>query len=76
MTFDPAICEECHKRLITEEEEAAARLQTVDEILKEGIDVLIDIARQNKLTEDDINTVLYAIIDRRAKEVRGGFKIH
>jgi formiminotetrahydrofolate cyclodeaminase len=76
MTYSPALCEECHKRIITEEEETEARNQTIDEILKEGINVLFDIARQNELSEDGIDSVLRAIIDDRATDVRSTFKLH
>ena len=76
MTYHPALCEECQNRIITVEEEEAASLQTVDELLKEGLNVLIDIARQNELSEDGVDDVLRDIIDDRAKAVRSTFKIH
>ena len=76
MTFNPMLCEECQARLITEEQERLASLKTVDEVLKEGLAELIDLARQNDLSEDDIDSVLDAIIDDRADERRRCFKIH
>lgn len=76
MTYDPTLCGGCQKRLITEEEAEAASHQTIDELLKEGVNTLIGIARQNELSEDGIDGVLRAIIDDRAVEIRSTFKIH
>ena len=76
MTFNPMLCEQCQNRLITEEQERLARTKTVDQVLREGLDELIDIARQNDLSEDDIDLVLSVIIDKRADHRRRSFKIH
>lgn len=74
--YNSALCEECHSRLITEEEEAEARTMSCDEILVEGIDALIQIAYDNGLDDDRVDAVLMDVINQRAKEVRSGFKVH
>lgn len=76
MTFNPMLCEQCQARLITEEQERIASLKTVDQVLKEGLVELIGLARQNDLSEDEIDSVLDAITDDRADARRRCFKIH
>lgn len=74
--LNPTLCENCHSRIISEEEEAEARTMTCDEILIEGIDELIQIAYSNGLNEDRVDAVLMHVINKRAEDVRSGLKLH
>jgi len=70
------LCENCHSRIISEQEEAEARTMSCDEILVEGIDELIQIAYANGLDDDRVDAVLMHVINKRAEDVRSSFKLH
>jgi hypothetical protein len=74
--FDSSLCSNCHERLITEEEEAVASTMTIDQVFLEGVNTLIQIAHDNDMPDAHIDIMLEKILDRRAGEIRKGFKIH
>ena len=63
------------KDVLTPEEIAEARTMTSDELLAEGIHMLIEIAYEQGLTDNDVDRVLRQVIDTRAGRVRGKFKL-
>ena len=51
--------------ILTEEEIRDAESKTVDEVLEEGVYVIIDIAYQNGLTDATIDAVLERVLAKR-----------
>jgi len=64
-----------YREILTEEEIAEARTKTCDQILEEGIHMLIEIAYENGLSDKDVDNVLINVGNTRAGRVRGKFRI-
>lgn len=50
--------------------------KTCEQVLEESILELIQLGYDNGMTRADVDDVLYKIIDDRAHELRGSFKMH
>lgn len=51
-------------------------VQTKDMVLEEALNDVIEIALQNGMTRDDVNAVLYRMVDKLAERYRSKLKVH
>jgi hypothetical protein len=61
-----------YRDILTEEEIARARSMTNDQILEEGVYTIIEIAKDNGLTDDEADDIVRRVLDAR---VRSRFKV-
>lgn len=61
-----------YRTILSEAEVQAARNKTIDQILAEGLHTIIEIAKDNGLTDDETDAVVRRVLDER---VRSRFKV-